>query len=57
MRKYIPDMITRFRIAGAAAPVFPEAPQMPFLTVYALCGEATAVYCLRVKQYQRLQID
>lgn len=57
MRKYIPDMITGFRIAGAAAPVFPEAPQMPFFTVYALCGEATAVYCLRVKQYQRLQVD
>lgn len=50
-------MITGLRIAGAVAPVFPEDPQISFLTGYALCGEATAVYFLRVKQYQRLQVD
>lgn len=38
MRKYIPNMITGLRIAGAAVLVFLEAPQLPFLTVYALCG-------------------
>lgn len=38
MRKYIPNIITGLRIAGAAALVPPEAPQLPFLTVYALCG-------------------
>lgn len=57
MRKYIPDMITGLRIAEAAALMFREDPQMPFLTGYALCGGTTAVYCLRVKQYQRLQVD
>ena len=38
MRKYIPNMITGLRIAGAAGLLFLEAPQMPFLTVYTLCG-------------------
>ena len=38
MRKYIPNMITGLRIAGAIALVFLEASQRPFLTVYALCG-------------------
>lgn len=57
MRKYIHDMIKGLRIAEAAALVFREDPQMSFLTGYSLCGEATAVYCLRVKQYQRLQVD
>lgn len=38
MRKYIPNMITGLRIAGAAGLLILKAPEQPFLMVYALCG-------------------